>query len=215
MKSSICTLSVAVALLFSQSVRAQEADPAFWLLMPYASVVSKCAGLGADTRTRLRSALTVAQKNSTRILPAMAWELIALGLEKQKDQTSEFANSNACEEMISAFNSPNFPTYFRQQIAAQFVTPLALTCLVKHPESVRDMKAAWLAAFTRQGFILSEDELNRFVSEAALPNSELSQVATLPLSQSDCAELGVSLFGKNFDEEYGETGIHKLFSHAR
>lgn len=167
MKLNVTLLALAV-LTIPKTVWPLDSKAADLLLKPYADMVKTCAVYGTDMRTRLKGALAMAETNSVNVLPPAAWELIGRGLNTKNEKTQAPAEIAGCDAVLNLFRDPQFATYFRQGVAAQFVTKPALQCIVEQPNAATKVRTAWLTSFNRHGFSLTEDALDAFVSQAML-----------------------------------------------
>ena len=194
------------------SACAQEAYPATLFLMPYAQLVSNCAEDGGVDLSRLRESVETAGRTVSSIIPRDVWEVVAHGLAPAMRQPPNPAALEACKYLMESLQAPDFATQLRQNIAAQGVSALALTCLVHYPTAVPTMKADWLAAFQRQGFSIDARTLDKTIEDATPKDPKFTLSPHFPIKADTCGDVAKSLFGPDFDAQYGEEGIRRLFA---
>jgi hypothetical protein len=197
----------------SSSASAQDGNPAFWLLMPFAGQIAQCAKHGPDMRSRLDEALRTARENAPKLLPPTAWEVIRMGLSGSEGATAgEPVAAASCEETIAAYRHPQFSTHLRQLLAVQFAGSVALQCIVQQPSTGTAIKRAWLNAFSRNGFDLSEARIDETAKAA---NEHLKSTGAQPPLLEECQRVATEVFGEEFDGQYSEQGVYRLFSGER
>jgi hypothetical protein len=113
---------------------------------------------------------------------------------------------------MESLRAPDFATQLRQTVAAQGVSVLALTCLVHYPAAVPNMRADWISAFQRQGFSIDDKTLDATIKDATPKDPKFSLSPHFPINAETCKDVAKSLFGPDFDAQYGEEGIRKLFA---
>jgi hypothetical protein len=74
------------------------------------------------------------------------------------------------------------------------------------------MKADWIAAFQRQGFSIDAIALDKTIEDATPKDPKFSLSPHFSIKAETCKDVAKSLFGPDFDSQYGEEGIRKLFA---
>jgi hypothetical protein len=193
------------------SACAQEANPASWYLMPYAQLASSCAEDGGVDLARLRESVEIAGRTASSLVPKDVWSIVSQGLNPSKREPPNAAALEACTLFMKSLAAPDFATQLRQTIAAQGVSVIALNCLVHYPTTVPSMKSDWIAAFRRQGFSIDEKTLDETIGDATPKDPKFTLSPHFPIKADHCKDSAKSLFGPDFDAQYGEAGIRKLF----
>jgi hypothetical protein len=209
MKSHRALIALVLTLAALNS-RSQGSTPADWLLMPYAASVNSCAAYGTDMRIRLKETLVAAQRNSVNVLPASAWDLIGQGLSVNAEKAISPAEAARCNAVLALFQDPSFSKHVRQGVAAQFIMQPALHCMAAHPSTIPIIKSAWLSAFKRQEFTLTEKAVDDLASHAA-QQTKKPTTGDSP-SLAECERFARDLNSTEFDARFGEAGVLKLLS---
>jgi len=210
MRSIITMIATSFLLIAVVQVHAKGGSQYLWLVIPYASVISNCSKHGANMRQRLTDALAKGKENTKEVVPDSVWGILEAANSSTENIDISPNVENACEAIIEMYQNPKYATYFRQAIAAQLVSSPALICIIKQATMSSEIKEAWLKAFHRNGFELSEDAMNTGIENAR--SYIENQAPKEGPSISECKKV-ISLFStENFDTKFSESGVYNLFS---
>lgn len=204
---AIASVLVLLTVSCIRNASAQEANPAFWLLMPLAGQIAECSQQTPEIRQRLVASLETAKGTSRRLLPASAWGLLTAVVAPTPTYKTSPEKSKACEATIETFSSSAFPNRFRQMLATLFTVPLAIRCVVQQPTIAEQMRSAWRSAFIRNGFEVSEEAIDKAIASFKTDNSS-------PTSIDQCNDV-LAFFAAEFDKQYSEETIYKMFEGKR
>lgn len=194
------------------AVQAQEENPAYWLLMPLVGQIAACAKQSPEMRKQLDEGLQTAQATSPKLLPPSAWEILRIGLDIPGSKSGAAGQPANCEETAAFYRRSTFSLQLRQLFAAQFTTSLALQCMVQRPESAVPTRRAWLAAFNRNGFEISDQAIDQ---SAENTKQYLAKKKIEAPTAKECEQLPELMFGSQFDARFSEAGIYELFDARR
>ncbi|WP_150430882.1 hypothetical protein [Dechloromonas sp. CZR5] len=206
MKRLIATVAFALTAIAPRLVLGQEANPAFWFLMPLFGQIAECSKHGEEMRGRLKGALLVAKKTSDSVLPSETWALLEGAILSTANESAPPEVKRACDALIEQYRSPQFTTRFRQFLATQLVSSDSLRCIVQQPSTTTQVKTAWLKGFARNNFELSEEAVDSLAASMVQPLNGRS-----PPRIEECEQIARYLDSSEFDAQYSEAGVRKLF----
>lgn len=206
MKRTVASIGLALAIFCPRLAYSQEANPAYWLLMPLFGQIAECSKYGEEMRARMKASLDVAAKNSHDLLPSEIWVLLATAIASKANQSATPEVKKACEGLIDQYQSPQFTARFRQYLATQLVSSESLRCIVQQPSTATQVKAAWLKAFSRNSFEMTEEVIDTLAAAMVQALNGRS-----PPRLEDCEQVTRYFDSSEFDKQYSEAGVRKLF----
>jgi len=210
---SISTIIISLLVMAVFPVSAKGVNQSLWLVMPFASSISNCSKYGANMRQSLTAALVKGKENSQGILPDSIWSILEAANTGTENKEINSSIEESCAGVIEMYQNPKFATHFRQAIAAQVASSPALVCIIKQPEISNEIREAWLKAFHRNGFELSENAMNTGIENSrSYVENKMSKV---DVSLSDCKKTIENFSIEKFDTKFGEKGINNFFSEKK
>lgn len=206
MKRSIAIVSLALVIILSRLAYCQEGNPAYWLLMPLFGQISECSKYGEEMREQMKASLAIAAKTSRGALPSEVWTLLAAAIASKANQSETPEIKKACDALIEQYRSPQFTSRFRQYLATQLVSNESLRCIVQQPRTAAQLKSAWLKAFYRNSFEMTEELIDTLAAAMVEPLN-----GRTPPRIEDCEQIVHYLDSSEFDIQYSEAGVRKLF----
>ncbi len=206
MKRTIASISLALAIIFPRLAYSQEGNPAYWLLMPLFGQISECSKYGEEMREQMKASLAIAAKTSHGVLPSEVWTLHAAAIASKANQSATPEIKKACDVLIEQYRSPQFTARFRQYLATQLVSSESLRCIVQQPRTAAQLKSAWLKAFSRNSFEMTEEVIDTLAAAMVQPLNGRN-----PPRIEECEQIVRYLDSSEFDNQYSEAGVRRLF----
>lgn len=199
----VLTTALLAIVCLTPAFSSAAAQPRF-IFDPISAQARQCSTFGPAWRKRILEALRLAQARTKNLLPAESWSQLLLSATTVVEPTK--LQAEACETFIRDYSDPMLSQRIRGPIVIGLLIKSVTGCAAEFPQLAAQFRAAWISAFTRNGF---DPEAN-FYDESVLaswrkPTNDQRQ-------RQSCEESLHFLSGSEFDKFASERSIKNFLS---